>query len=181
MTMERQIGGIAVRLVKGDICDREVEAVVNAANNHLWMGGGVAGAIKRRGGPEIEREAMAQGPIAVGAAVATTAGALQAKHVIHAAVMGQDLSTNADYIREATASALGLARELKLNSLAFPALGTGVGGFPLEECARIMLGAVAEHAAAGTTLTTVEFVLHDQAGYDAFARVLNESEAGDGD
>ncbi len=179
--MERRIAGITVRLVKGDICERAVDAVVNAANNHLWMGGGVAGAIKRRGGPEIEREAMAQGPIAVGAAVATTAGALQAKHVIHAAVMGQDLSTNAGYIREATTRALGLARELKLNSLAFPALGTGVGGFPLEHCAQIMRDAVAAHAAAGTTLTVVEFVLFDQAGYDAFARALNESEAGDGD
>jgi len=179
--MERRIGALTVRSIKGDICDRAVEAVVNAANDHLWMGGGVAGAIKRRGGPEIEREAMAQGPIAVGAAVVTTAGALRAKRVIHAAVMGQDLSTSAEYIREATVRALDLARELQLTSLAFPALGTGVGGFPLEQCARIMRDAVAAHAAAGTTLTAVEFVLYDQAGYDAFARVLNESEAGDGD
>jgi O-acetyl-ADP-ribose deacetylase (regulator of RNase III) len=177
--MERRLEGVTVRLVKGDICDREVDAVVNAANNHLWMGGGVAGAIKRRGGPEIEREAMAQGPIAVGAAVATTAGALKAKHVIHAAVMDQDLSTDAEKIGWATASALDLAKGLGLTSLALPALGTGVGGFSREECARIMLGAVRKHARSGTTLARVEFVLFDQAGYDAFAQALPESEVGD--
>jgi O-acetyl-ADP-ribose deacetylase (regulator of RNase III) len=177
--MERAFAAMTLRLVQGDICARAVDAIVNAANNHLWMGGGVAGAIKRRGGEIIEREAMAQGPIRVGEAVATTAGALPASRVLHAAVMGQDLSTNAEHIRKATTSALELAKELRLTSLAFPALGTGVGGFPLEECARIMLGAVAEHARAGTTLATVEFVLFDPRGYDAFARVLAESADGD--
>lgn len=172
--MERAVAGIAVEVVRGDICERSVDAIVNAANNHLWMGGGVAGAIKRRGGEEIEREAMAQGPIRVGEAVVTRAGALPAKRVIHAAVMGQDLSTNAEYLRRATVSALERAKELRLRSIAFPALGTGVGGFPMEECARIMLGAVAAHARRETTLTKVEFVLFDQRGYDAFARLLVE-------
>ncbi len=178
--MERQIKGTIVRLLQGDICDRPVGAIVNAANNHLWMGGGVAGAIKRRGGVEIEREAMRQGPIAVGAAVATTAGALPASAVIHAAVMGQDLATDAGLIRRATASALALAESMRLESIAFPALGTGVGGFPLRECAALMLEAVAEHAAAARYLTTVEFVLFDQSAFDAFAAVLRESEAGHG-
>lgn len=178
MNAERVWHKVKVGLVRSDICDRRVDAIVNAANDHLWMGGGVAGAIKRRGGPEIEREAMAQGPIQVGTAVATGAGALGAKYVIHAAVMGQDLVTNADRIRRATESSLDLARRLQLDSIAFPALGTGVGGFPATDCARVMLAAVREHANSETTLTTVEMVLFDQASYDAFAHEL--AEGGDG-
>ena len=170
--MERQINSVTVRLVVGDICEREVEAVVNAANNRLWMGGGVAGAIKRRGGQEIEREAVAQGPIPIGESVVTTGGKLKARHVIHAAVMGSDLTTSEEYIRRATLSALERAKELKLGSVAFPALGTGVGGFPLDQCARIMLEATAEHIGAGTSLKTVEFVLFGQEAYEAFAEAL---------
>jgi len=172
--MERRINFLTIRLIAGDICDREVDAIVNAANNQLWMGGGVAGAIKRRGGHEIERQAVGQGPIAVGESVVTGAGALKARHVIHAAVMGADLTTTAEYIRQATLSALARAKELGLRSIAFPALGTGVGGFPLEECARIMLDAVAEHAKADTLLERVEFVLFGQEAYGAFARVVGE-------
>lgn len=108
--MKRKVGSATLRLVEGDICGRDVDAVVNAANNQLWMGGGVAGAIKHRGGAEIEREAMAKGPIAIGESVVTTAGSLKARHVIHAAVMGADLATNAAYIRAATLSALAGAR-----------------------------------------------------------------------
>jgi len=170
--MERRIGTVMVRLVEGDICEREVDAIVNAANNHLWMGGGVAGAIKRSGGAEIEEEAVAQGPIAIGESVVTTAGNLKARHVIHAAVMGQDLVTDAGYVRAATLSALSRARSLGLHMIAFPALGTGVGGFPLRECARAMYDAVAEHADEGTTLTTVEFVLFGQDAFEAFAKAL---------
>jgi O-acetyl-ADP-ribose deacetylase len=170
--VERQVNDLTVRVVQGDICDRRVDAVVNAANNHLWMGGGVAGALKRRGGPEIEQEAVRQGPVAVGEAVATTAGKLPAKHVIHAAVMGQDLVTGAEAIRRATMSALAHAEEMGLASIAFPALGTGVGGFPLQECARIMLATVA--ATPLQSVTSVEFVLFDQAAYDAFSAELRE-------
>ena len=175
--MEVRIGEATVQVIQGDICDCATDAIVNAANNHLWMGGGVAGAIKRRGGLEIEREAIRQGPIPVGAAVATGAGSLPASAVIHAAVMGQDLVTDADLIRRATASALELAESMRLESIAFPALGTGVGGFPLRECAALMLEAVASHAAAARYLTTIEFVLFDQQAFDAFAAVLRESEA----
>ena len=165
---------ISIAIVEGDICDREVDAIVNAANNQLWMGGGVAGAIKRRGGREIEEEAMAKGPIPVGEAVATGAGALKAKWVIHAAVMGPDLVTSADYIRRATLSALARAKDLGLRSIAFPALGTGVGSFSLEECARIMRDAVREHVAAGTTLARVEFVLFGQQAYQAFTHIFGD-------
>jgi O-acetyl-ADP-ribose deacetylase (regulator of RNase III) len=130
-----------LEVVDGDIAALEVDAIANAANNRLWMGSGVAGAIKRAGGEEIEREAMQQGPIEVGEAVATTAGRLRARWVIHGAVMGQDLQTNADLVQRTTESCLRLADELGAKSLALPAFGTGVGGFPLTDCARIMIGA----------------------------------------
>jgi O-acetyl-ADP-ribose deacetylase (regulator of RNase III) len=172
--MERRVGSLTIRLAEGDICDRDVDAVVNAANNQLWMGGGVAGAIKRRGGVEIEREAIAKGPLPVGESVVTGAGRLKARHVIHAAVMGSDLVTSHDYIRRATLSALARADQLHLRSLAFPALGTGVGGFSLPDCARIMFDAIAQHAAAATSLTTVEVVLFGRQAYHAFAETLRE-------
>ena len=127
-------------MLEGDITALAVDAIANAANDRLWMGAGVAGAIKRAGGEEIEREAVAKGPIPVGDAVATGAGRLQARHVIHAAVMGQDLVTSAELIERATRRTLELAEELGLQSVALPAFGTGVGGFPLGECARIMAG-----------------------------------------
>jgi O-acetyl-ADP-ribose deacetylase len=136
---------IEPEVVEGDITSLEVDAIANAANNHLWMGSGVAGAIKRNGGEEIEREAVSLGPIEVGDAVATGAGRLTARWVIHGAVMGQDLRTNAELVRRATASCLLIADELGAESLALPAFGTGVGGFPLDECARIMVEAVRAH------------------------------------
>jgi len=160
------------RFVQGDIAQQEADAIVNAANNHLWMGAGVAGAIKRAGGREIETEAVAKGPIPIGEAAVTGAGRLKARYVIHAAVMGQDLRTDADKIRRSTQATLRRADELGLKSIAFPALGTGVGGFSLDECARVMLDAVEAHAAAGTTsLERVIFVLYDALAYEAFQRV----------
>ncbi len=129
-------------VVEGDITTLDVDAIANAANDHLWMGAGVAGAIKRAGGDEIEREAVAKGPIPVGEAVATGAGRLAAGHVIHGAVMGQDLRTNAELVRKTTVRCLEVADELGCRSLALPAFGTGVGGFPLDECARVMVVAV---------------------------------------
>jgi len=128
-----------LEVVEGDITQLEVDAIANAANDRLWMGAGVAGAIKRAGGEEIEREAVANGPIPVGDAVATGAGALPARWVVHGAVMGQDLRTNADLVRATTVSCLRVADELGASSLALPAFGTGVGGFPLDECARVMV------------------------------------------
>jgi O-acetyl-ADP-ribose deacetylase len=130
---------LRLEVCEGDIAAVETDAVANAANDALWMGAGVAGALKRAGGDEIEREAMAQGPIELGSAVATTAGRLPARWVIHGAVMGQDLRTNADLVRRTTHSCLALADELGCRSLALPAFGTGVGGFELAECARIMI------------------------------------------
>jgi len=170
--MEKTINSVVLRTFGGDICDRKVDALVNAANNELWMGGGVAGAIKRVGGKEIEQEAMRQGPIPVGAAVVTGGGSLRARHVIHAAVMGNNLKTGADEIRRATLSALNRAKELGLRSIAFPALGTGVGGFPIEECARIMYQAMVGHVVGGTSLQMIEIVLFGREAYDAFDHAL---------
>jgi len=128
-----------LEVVEGDITELEVDAIANAANNELWMGAGVAGAIKRAGGAEIEQEAVAQAPIALGQAIATGAGNLRAKHVVHAAVMGQDLQTSAELISQATRRTLEVADELGAHSLAMPAFGTGVGGFPIERCAELMV------------------------------------------
>ncbi len=164
-----------ILLQQGDIAQVEADAIVNAANNHLWMGAGVAGAIKRAGGQEIEREAVSKGPIPVGEAVATSAGKLKAKYVIHAAVMGQDLRTDATKISEATEASLKRADELGLKTVAFPALGTGVGGFPISECARIMITTVKEHLDAGSALEDITFVLYGPEAYQAFERELKES------
>ena len=131
---------LALSVVDGDITQLEVDAIANAANNHLWMGAGVAGAIKRAGGEEIEREAVALGPIEVGDAVVTGAGRLPSRWIIHGAVMGQDLHTSAAVVERTTARCLEVADDLGARSLALPAFGTGVGGFPLAECARIMVG-----------------------------------------
>lgn len=133
-----------LKVHSGDITELEVDAVVNAANDHLWMGAGVAGAIKRKGGAEIEREATSKGPVPVGSAVVTGAGALKAGYVIHAAVMGQDLKTDASKIANATRSTLKEAAAAGLRSIAFPAFGTGVGGFSMPECASIMVRCVVD-------------------------------------
>ena len=126
-------------VAEADITRLDVDAIANAANDRLWMGAGVAGAIKRAGGDEIEREAVAKGPIEVGDAVATGAGRLSARWVVHGAVMGQDLRTDAELIRRTTRRCLEVADELGARSIALPAFGTGVGGFPLDDCARIMV------------------------------------------
>ena len=108
----QRMAGLEIVIAKGDIARQACDAVVNAANNHLWMGSGVAGALKKAGGPSVEREAMALGPIEVGRAVTTSAGKLPARWVIHAAVMGQDLETDADKVRRATTSALEEAERI---------------------------------------------------------------------
>jgi O-acetyl-ADP-ribose deacetylase (regulator of RNase III) len=157
-------------VVEGDIATLAVDAVANAANDHLWMGAGVAGALKRAGGDEIEREAMANGPIAVGDAVATGAGRLPARWVIHGAVMGQDLRTNAELVERTTRSVLRVADELGAESLALPAFGTGVGGFPLVECARLMVGAVRAHEPR--TLHRIVFAVFGEEARRAFEGAL---------
>ena len=161
---------IELSVVDGDITALEVDAIANAANNALWMGSGVAGAIKRAGGEEIEREAVAKGPIEVGEAVATGAGRLQAKWVIHGAVMGQDLQTDADLVRRTTESCLRVADQLGAESLGLPAFGTGVGGFPLDECAAIMVEAVRSYEPR--SLRRVVFAVFGEDAARAFREAL---------
>ena len=161
---------LELSVVDGDITALEVEAIANAANNALWMGAGVAGAIKRAGGEEIEREAVAKDPIEVGEAVATGAGRLPAKWVIHGAVMGQDLRTDANLVRRTTESCLRVADELGARSLALPAFGTGVGGFPLQECAEIMVSAA--RAFESTSLERVVFAVFGDDSARAFRAAL---------
>ena len=161
---------IPTEIVDGDISLQDTDAIVNAANNHFWMGAGVAGAIKRRGGAQIEADAMRQGPVEAGECVITSGGALAAKHVIHAAVMGQDLETSAALIERATRNSLTMADANGVTSIAFPAFGTGVGGFPLDACARIMIAAVRAHEPK--SLRLVRFVLFGQPAYDTFAAAL---------
>jgi O-acetyl-ADP-ribose deacetylase len=164
---------IEVQVAEGDITAIEVDAIANAANNHLWMGSGVAGAIKRVGGEEIEREAVQQGPIAIGEAVATSAGRLRARWVIHGAVMGEDLRTDGELVRRTTESCLRVADDLGAESLALPAFGTGVGGFPLDECARIMVEAVRDYEPS--SLERVVFAVFGDDAKAAFETALTAS------
>jgi O-acetyl-ADP-ribose deacetylase len=168
----RKIGRLQLTVILGDIAEQATDAVVNAANNHLWMGSGVAGAIKAKGGEEIEQQAMKLGPIEPGQAVTTTAGRLKARYCIHAAAMGQDLATSADLISKATRSSLAEAARLGLDSIAFPALGTGVGGFPAEACARLMIAATLSHSRTNPKPGSVAFVLYDEPAYRSFADAL---------
>jgi len=160
-----------IRLIKGDITELDVDAIVNAANNRLIMGGGVAGAIRRKGGREIEKEAMEKGPIEIGEAVVTGAGKLKAKYVIHGATMGMDFRTDEDKIRKATRNAMKRAVEMKMKSVAFPALGTGVGGFPYERAAEIMYEEVSKFSDQEYPQEVI-FVLYDQAAYEEFKKGL---------
>jgi len=162
---------ITLEILDGDLAAETTDAVVNAANNQFWMGAGVAGALKARGGQAIEAEAMAQGPVEPGECVITPGGRLSARYVIHAAVMGQDLQTSAALIDQATRNALQLAAARQLASAAFPAFGTGVGGFPLAECARIMIEAIRAHAKTATSLRRVRIVLFGKPAYHVFAEV----------
>lgn len=163
---------LQITLIKGDITEVECDAIVNAANNRLLMGGGVAGAIKRKGGVGIEKEAVAKGPIKIGEAIHTTAGALRARYVIHAAVMGDDRKTDGEKIYQATKSSLLLAEELRLKTIAFPALGTGVGGFPYKESAQAMLKAIEELAPSLQNLQEIIFVLWGEEAFNSFKEVI---------
>jgi len=159
---------------QGDLTEMDTDAIVNAANNDLILGGGVAGAIRRKGGDEIQRECNEIGSIPVGYAAMTTGGKLKARFVIHAASMRLGGATTADTLRNSTAHCLRIAKERGLRSIAFPAVGTGVAGFPFEECAKIMLRETAEHLWGETSLETVHFVLFDDDAREIFQRTWNK-------
>ena len=161
-----------VEVLDGDITTLEVDAIANAANTDLAHGGGVAGAISRAGGPEVQRESDAKAPIGLGEAVETTAGEMPARWVIHAATMRLGGPTSADIIRRATASTLQLADQLGARSLALVAFGTGVGGFPLDEADRIEVEEVRRHLAGDSRLERVVFAVHGEEARAAFEAAL---------
>jgi O-acetyl-ADP-ribose deacetylase len=157
-----------IRIELGDIAIAETEAVVNAANNELWMGSGVAGALKRAGGSVIEQEAVRQGPIDVGEAVLTGAGQLRALHVIHAAAMAPGRAASAESVAAATASALRLAAEQGFDSIVLPALGSGVGGLSHADCATAMFSAVRAHCERHDRPFEITFMLWGQNALTTF-------------
>jgi O-acetyl-ADP-ribose deacetylase len=168
---------------QGDITAAGTEVIVNAANNQGWLGSGVAGAIRRAAGDQVEAEAVAQGPWPVGDAVRTGPGRLAdrgVKAILHAAAMAPGRPASADAVGTATAAALRLAAAEGLTSVALPALGTGVGGVGLEAAAAAMGAAVRDHADRPTPVTTVVFALYDQAALERFGGAL-ERELGRGD
>jgi O-acetyl-ADP-ribose deacetylase (regulator of RNase III) len=161
-----------VEVLDTDITALAVDAIANAANTELRHGGGVAGAISRAAGPALDEESRAAAPIGLGEAVATTAGALPARWVIHAATMELGGRTSADVIRRATAATLARAEQLGARSVALVAFGTGVGGFPLDEAARIEADEVRRHLDGGSELERVVFAVRGDAARAAFEAAL---------
>jgi O-acetyl-ADP-ribose deacetylase (regulator of RNase III) len=155
-----------LEVLNTDVTALEVDAIANAANTELKHGGGVAAAISRAGGPEVQRESDAAAPIGLGEAVETTAGDMPSRWVIHAATMELGGPTSAEIIERATRSTLEKAEELGARSVALVAFGTGVGGFPLDEAARLMVGAARDHEGS---LDRIVFAVHGEAAERAFA------------
>jgi len=161
-------GSLTVEVLQGDLTQQDVDAVVNAANNDLELGGGVAGAIARAGGPQIQAECRRIGPIEVGDAAITGAGTLQARYVIHAASMRLGGRTSPESLRGSTRRSLEIAKDKGLRSIAFPAVGTGIAHFPMDECARIMLEEVVAHSRNPSSIREVRFVLFGADAESAF-------------
>jgi O-acetyl-ADP-ribose deacetylase (regulator of RNase III) len=157
-----------ILIQKGDITEMKVDAIVNAANTDLILGAGVAGAIRRKGGPTIQKECNEHGPVALGEAAITGAGNLPACYVIHAASMGRESLTTEKSLADSTRNSLLRAEEKSLKSIAFPAIGTGVAGFPVDRCAEIMLRETIGFLKKTRSLEKVYFVLFDDRTYNIF-------------
>jgi O-acetyl-ADP-ribose deacetylase (regulator of RNase III) len=155
-------------LVEGDITAQAVDAIVNAANCELQLGAGVAGAIRAKGGPSIQAECDRIGPIAVGEAAVTGAGSLPARFVIHAAGMALGESANEESVRSSMRASLERAREKGCTTIAIPAIGAGIAGFPLQRCAEVLLEEAREHQKAETSLEEIRFVLYGEPAYRVF-------------
>jgi len=170
--MERKVNNTILELRQSDITELSSDAIVNAANAQLVLGGGVAGAIRMKGGPSIQNECDEKSPISVGDAVLTTGGNLKAKHVIHAVGPRMGEGDEDNKLRNATVNALKAADENNLLSIAFPAISTGIFGFPMGRCAEVMLDATVEYLNGETGLEKVIFCLFDQASFEIFADQL---------
>lgn len=172
--MEAKIGNSVLGLVEGDITEMQTEAIVNAANARLILGGGVAGAIRRRGGPKIQQECNQAGGTFVGGAVKTTGGSLKAKYVIHAVGPQMGEGNEDEKLKNATLNSLKLADDSNIKSISFPAISTGVFGFPIKRCAGIMLQTTIEYLKSGTSIEKVVFCLFGQDSYEVFEKQLKE-------
>ena len=171
--MQRKVDAAVIELLQGDITEFDTDAIVNAANAALVMGGGVAGAIRRKGGPEIQEECNRIGGTFVGGAVITTGGRLRAKHVIHAVGPRQGEGDEDRKLENATVNSLKLADEKGLSTVAFPAISTGIFGYPLDKCAAIMLSTTIEYLkTAKTDLEKVVFCLYDRRALETFSAEL---------
>jgi len=170
--MRIKINESFLELTQGDITDQTTDAIVNAANAALQMGGGVAGAIRRRGGPKIQEECNRIGGTHVGGAVITTGGNLAAKYVIHAVGPRHGEEHEDAKLKDATLNSLILADQKNLKSIAFPAISTGIFGFPKDRCATIMLSTTIAYLEGPTKLEKVVYCLYDQKAFEIFERVL---------
>ena len=166
-----------IELVQGDITEMETDAVVNAANAQLVLGGGVAGAIRRKGGPGIQAECNEIGGTFVGGAVITGGGNLKAKHVIHAVGPRMGEGDEDEKLKNATLNSLKLADENNLKSITFPAISTGIFGFPIQRCAEIMIGTSIDYLKGPTGLERVVLCLFGHSDYEIFARELAQKDA----
>lgn len=161
-----------IKLVQGDITDMEVDAIVNAANAQLVLGGGVAGAIRRKGGPTIQEQCNAIGGTHVGGAVITSGGRLKAKNVIHAVGPRMGEGEEDQKLTDATLNSLKLMDKNGLKSIAFPAISTGIFGYPIEKCAKIMINTVKDYLTGETSIKEAYFVLFTSSDYDIFQKAL---------
>jgi len=171
--MRINVGRTWLELVQGDITDLDTDAIVNAANSALQLGGGVAGAIRRKGGPRIQQECNEIGHVQVGSAAITTGGSLKARYVIHAVGPRMGEGNEDEKLRQATINSLRLADDHGLRSISFPAISTGIFGYPLERCAKVMLGSTLSYLKGDTTLERVVFCLYDGRALDTFKRELD--------
>ncbi|MHA2005350.1 MAG: macro domain-containing protein [Candidatus Thorarchaeota archaeon] len=173
--MERKVGGVLIRTHHGDITELGVDAILNAANSDLWMGGGVAGAIKAKGGTEIEEEALSLGPIKPGEAVMTTGGKLPARYVIHCAGMPAGGSATFWNVRSSVTTALDIACEHKLEEIALPAIGAGIGGLSEEDSAKAIAEAIADYTRETCSVKRILLVGLNQEMCDQFDKAIEEA------
>ncbi|HPD60778.1 MAG TPA: macro domain-containing protein [Thermodesulfobacteriota bacterium] len=170
--MKKTVNKSIIELIEGDITEMDTDAIVNAANAALQLGGGVAGAIRRKGGPKIQEECNKIGSTFVGGAVITTGGNLKARHVIHAVGPRMGEGNEDEKLKNATLNSLKVAEENKLKSVAFPAISAGIFGFPLDRCAQIMLSTTIEYLKGKTNITHVVFCLFGKESFETFLKEL---------
>ena len=169
---KKEVGQAVIEVNHGDITEMDTDAIVNAANAQLILGAGVAGAIKKKGGDRIQEECDAIGGTFVGGAVITTGGNLKARHVIHAVGPRMGEGKEDEKLKNATLNSLKVADDNNLTSITFPAVSTGIFGFPKERCAEIMLGTVIDYLKGNTAIKRVVFCLHGESSYDIFSGTL---------